>query len=450
MRTTIVFLLIAMVCGTDVSNADIDYARIELADEANAWTHWVSALPNLSESEDEAVQQAFRKASDYKHPLPTGAPAQRLAEWLHSKTAYLEQLDAGIALGKLQLPPIHPDDWTHGKLARFRYGSHCKIIKARMLAHAGHYDAAAAELSAVYRMGHMIVHGDGTLIHYLIGWSIQSAALRGMRDLADQPRVPVRALLSAGFSIRSEPAEDDALAQSYRVEFSLFLLPKLEAMIAEETYSVISPITDPKLEPKVTVRPFPVDVAGILDLEATMRTWRDVFARRITNARLPWTDRDTRITEDTQKALVLPSDTGDDLVWDAARFDIDNPEHWEQLEEMARVIPNLYGKHMISREQLGHDLLHERSVKFRTEANLTKTYLAIRYYQMMTGRLPDNLSVLVEAEILDAIPVDLFTGKPINYASETGKIWSADPNGALPQSEDGGAIIYELPEVRRQ
>jgi hypothetical protein len=64
--------------------------------------------------------------------------------------------------------------------------------------------------------------------------------------------------------------------------------------------------------------------------------------------------------------------------------------------------------------------------------------LALRLHQLETGHLPDKLDELVDAEILDAVPIDPWhpTGKPLRYhrKDNTAVVYSLGENGI----DDGG------------
>ena len=59
------------------------------------------------------------------------------------------------------------------------------------------------------------------------------------------------------------------------------------------------------------------------------------------------------------------------------------------------------------------------------EIRATRVFMALRHYHMTTGELPETLDALVP-EYLAQVPVDPFDGKPLHYAREERKLYSAD------------------------
>ena len=78
--------------------------------------------------------------------------------------------------------------------------------------------------------------------------------------------------------------------------------------------------------------------------------------------------------------------------------------------------------------------LHGRSVKGRTEVNLTRTLVALQCFQRDFGSWPESLLDPRFKLLLPDDPLDLFAGKSVQYSQEKGILWSVGPDG----KDDGG------------
>ncbi|GAG07746.1 unnamed protein product, partial [marine sediment metagenome] len=97
-------------------------------------------------------------------------------------------------------------------------------------------------------------------------------------------------------------------------------------------------------------------------------------------------------------------------------------------------IENPVGKTLLSLFMPTLNRLLEASFRLRTEREATRAFLAVRLYQMRTGRLPDSLDELVKENILPSVPVDMFADKPLRYDPKRRLIWSVGPD----EVDDGG------------
>jgi hypothetical protein len=89
----------------------------------------------------------------------------------------------------------------------------------------------------------------------------------------------------------------------------------------------------------------------------------------------------------------------------------------------------------------------------RTEREITRAILGLLIFERKKGRLPASLSDLGAQKILNSIPLDAFSGKPILYSRERRVVWSVGENGV----DDGGKIskshwyaddaVWQIPEI---
>jgi hypothetical protein len=116
----------------------------------------------------------------------------------------------------------------------------------------------------------------------------------------------------------------------------------------------------------------------------------------------------------------------------------------EQIEEFAH-------KSMIARILLPRRFPLSIAVTWeQAKQNALITMLSLRLYQLETGQLPDKLDELVDAEILESVPIDPWhpTGKPLLYRHKdnTAVAYSLGDNGV----DDGGDLNTadgKLPDI---
>ena len=124
------------------------------------------------------------------------------------------------------------------------------------------------------RIGQMICHGDGQMLHYLIGLWLRSAALRSMGRLAAHDDLPRPALASFLQALQEGLHGHDGLAQSLRVDFCTISLPRL-AQTADDlgleavVQRVLAVYYTPRQPPVV-----PIDPARTAALAGEWLDWR--------------------------------------------------------------------------------------------------------------------------------------------------------------------------------
>jgi hypothetical protein len=81
--------------------------------------------------------------------------------------------------------------------------------------------------------------------------------------------------------------------------------------------------------------------------------------------------------------------------------------------------------------------------------------LAIRLYEMEHGRAPERLEQLVEASILQSVPLDPFRSGPMRWDPQRRLIWSAGSDGRDHEGEgnpwkgSGKDLVWDIPEPQR-
>jgi hypothetical protein len=196
------------------------------------------------------------------------------------------------------------------------------------------------------------------------------------------------------------------------------------------------------------------------DLVALMKefdagAWRNKFARFIRVERifgLEWGL--ARIAGDPE---VLEARSFPGRAWERGRDWLIRPLlKWEvrrnfkmSLEIDKLLLLPYYEQREVYDRLVAHRIMDHRPV-FMKEATLeammltTKAGLACKIYRNMNGRYPDHLEALVPS-IVDELPVDPFTGKPLVYrfAGDEVLVYSVGSNGR----DDGGRETYQITQL---
>ena len=413
--------------------------RRELPPEQNAYVLWSKAIPALELPNDRALNDAYSCACSLKEKMPRGEGRQRLDAWLTSKKEPLALISQGIALGHFQFPPINPNDLKTSDLIGLRHLARLKIILAREHAERAEYENAARELAETFKMGQLIVAGDGATIHYLVGLAPQAMSLDGMRWLCAQKGMTQTALNQLLKALPAPSVQDPALAQVYQIEYAQFFIPIIHdfAKTAQQPDSHI-----------------PISISRVLDVKETVAIMPPFVARLSANALACWLDRDRRIEEDAKKlvppieGLSDPLDVfGDLAMW---ALDRDNPEKlakWKRLEQLGQKHPNLLGRLYVSMAISGIESGHKHSVRTRTDINLTRAILALRIIQKETGRWPASLEAC--RALLPEPPLDLFAkpGTWVRYSPDRAILWSVGPDEIDNNGDPAKDVVIPLPKL---
>ena len=359
------------------------YERVPIPDEENAFPLWVKAFEKLVEVEDKRLDAAFREAVVGDAPFPEGDLGRGLAEWLRTNEEALALVDEGIKRGRCQFPEVEGPGTEMPYLAHLRQVGRMKLLKAKLLASAGDFEAAGGELAEILRLGELAAGGEGTLINYLVGIAVQRIGTRGIRRLAEGRDIPAEVLERLIADLRPLPLHDGDLVQAFRVEFSCVVVPALRQMTDE------------------------IARTGGAAAE-TLQVAGGYHERGIRNVLGSWKSRDRTIERDAENQ------------WEQRAREV-WPHNAVERIPMGILLPAMNAP-------------LELSLRIRADRAATRTVLALRLYELRHGALPAALQALVGDGILEAVPVDPFADEPLRYSRERRVVWSVGPN----ETDEGG------------
>jgi hypothetical protein len=434
---------------------DVQYQRKNLLDDENAWTIWEKAVEPFTRIE-------HSKARKYIEPGEMGFPLNDAEPWLRENTNTLELLDGGIARGKCRLP--YPDQGYHtilpylGPLISL---ADTKLLRAKVRMREGQFEKAAQDLTGLLTMSELIANADGGLVHLRYGWTIDRRTTEGIAALLRYPDVSSQVLqqLLSATTFSHDPVE--TLHDALRCEMECFL------MFADEWPDNLTNATETEIvmgvPPKGLKLPRTSEAARTnsfyiwagagsfgyhkallsghphaLDKPATIGFYSEYLAHLIQAATLPITAQQTN--EPYGKFVTCSNELNQ--FWNSIPTITSNRSHFIHLagndlvkaRQALAQIDNPVGNQIVLNtvevmiqhpREKGYLSVVEQTAAWRLERVAMKTLLALRMYWNRSGTLPHELAGLVESGILTEVPVDPYTGSPLQYSKQGKFICSA-------------------------
>jgi len=432
----------------------------ELPVEENAYHVWTNAMRHaLPPKGDEALGVAILAASSFKtnftvtplrgnrrvsvttSNLTTVADCPLLLAWLKSQKPVLEQIDKGLALGKIQYPPVTMSNAVETlNMIGWAAVYSLKKVNGRYLAECGDYAGAINQFCDIYTMNTMMATAHGTALACMIRDGLISGGYAGGLKWLSRKHSDDTILLREILNRIPPPATGDAaLTYSCQKEASSYTLDSFKQIAEQKFYYN---------------KIYPNRLYTLLDPEETTTLIHAFYAQAATNACKPWTARDRTISDEVDRRLAsanLP-----EKLWDtfsvpipytqpALMKDEDTIAVWKSLKQCAKSEPNIYGLLLLNKIMDPVNSTHERSVKLQCEINLLRAAIALMIIKAETGNYPDTLDEVVKKGLLSELPIDFFSGKPLLYAPEHLCIWSIGSDGINNGGESKTDVIFLLP-----
>lgn len=415
------------------------YERVPIPDEENAWPLWAEAMEKLV-APDETVKKLGWLALKEEASWPEGKSGRRLEHLVAANREALERVDAGLRRGRCQYPETRRPQ-GEPRLFPLVEAAKIKCLKARMLAVTGGIAGASEELAGALQMGDMADAGALSLLSHMVAVTITDTSVKNIRWLAKDQRVTDADLvrLIGGLGPRQEPAS--GLARALRVELRSLAIVMFEEKPKALKYpgeltKALEKEKGVKVDKQLLERLFK-DLEHIFDKAETIRIQAVFYARLIRSVEGPWKDRDQNFGDDAKELVSEVTAANSCLVSVLSASAKGNRElDREEMERAKDAVKNIVGRSVVAIALPNMAGLVEPEFRYRADRAATRTVLALRLYEIRKGRLPDSLRTLVDEKILEAVPVDPFSDKPLRYSRERRVVWSVGPN----ETDDGGRL----------
>lgn len=405
----------------------------------NSFTLLEKTFGHLRPEEGSALEPIFENAIDYDDPFPAGQELQKLKDWLQSKEKYIRIIDQAIQIGSIQFPPIDIEEPLFPKFMDLRDASNVKLILARLHIEQQEFSKAFDDLLSVVKLGEMISSGQGAaIIHYMIGGVIEVSATNRLEKMCLNPEIDEKTLSGLLLKIKNSSRYDPILSTAFTEELNGFIVPTI--------------INEDKSISRIT-KILSIDKNTIFDTDETVRLSKLFVSRIIKNSNSYWVLRDKNIVADAENLIspsINSSKSYQDLTWEfylsgmIYNFDQKNEDHvknWNALAEMANGEKNIWGRIGIASSMKTHETTVKKSIYKRTKKNMLRLVIALRIFDKKYIRYPKDLNELLRADIIDAIPLDIFSGKALNYSFDKQIVWSVGSDGNNNQGDTDQDIV---------
>jgi hypothetical protein len=389
----VVILVVAVVVITmdaaPPDDSDLLPRREEIADERNAYP---------------VLQEACEKLY-----WPTGATALEawldtdawddnyMRELLERNEEALQLIDQALQRPELQVPEVTAFGYDIEYLGAWRAVARLLRIAAHAHARNGNYRAAADAALQDVRLGTMVQHGDGALIHYLVGLAIEQVGLAAVRQTLTRGGAPADVLQHAADMIADLPSPVPAMKSTIKTEYVL-----INDGMDEQ---VTGPMRLFAFKPNKTRRLFASQLRLIME----------------------WADGPPRHRQPVRNFY---------------------PPELRRSTVRLFLSGNAAGYMLFSTLINGMTRAADETLNLEFNRSASRIVLALNRYEQDHGELPEKLDALVP-DYLAELPADPFTGEPPVYLPDEGILYGVDDDtnddGGYEEADDVYQIHYTPP-----
>ena len=389
---------------------------------SNSHVFLSKSLGSIRPPEDSAVTPIFDNIVREVNPTLNKKEIALLKNWIDTQTSNIKLIKKVIKSNHLRFPPIDVSTMEFPNFREYRSVLGLILIQAKIHLSQNDLNLAIVDILEALKFGRMVRYGErSTLLHYLIGISLEAQSLRWLQNILCTSKLSNKTLLQVLSVIEIEKVEDEAFIAALEGEVNNFTIPLIECH-----FKKIEPIFI-QLE---------INQSNIYDKQDSINIVRKQFQKIRNNANAPWIERKEYFILDDFEDVYEIADQLEEFEYlmpdcDENEFDMNNAEHvakWKELEKLAKGKSNLLGRFLISSSP-SFEPYHERSVVLRTKLNITRTMIGLAIFSNKFGKYPKELNELVESKILTQIPLDLFSNRPLHYSSQSQKLWSTGSDG---------------------
>ena len=426
---------------------DLYYEFQAVAPEDNAIVNWRRA-EQVEVQLDAKLTQVLGYCWTPGVRRPSDEDLNALRSWVRRDKEALDLFDASLLKAKAQWPEQNLQE-RQPELFAISHLSKARLFEADLLAKDRKFVEAADSLEKSLRIADLGINGDAGVIQYLLSARIRSLVQGGILRLAATRDLPMPLLERLLKDLPGLDSETNVYSKVLRIEFTRYTHRDIDVHKLAESWAKISETNDALLfYPDELRRPFKVMLDPLLvaahpkPLDEIRALNNDIRYFRIfrTNSTVAWSNRsdvvESECAEVTEKLLQQIKPLMDLLK------DQPLPLSKQVADEAQREylkIENPIGR-IWAGSILNHVASDAKVFQCRTEREAGRAILALLIFERRKGMLPDKLSDLVEANILDSVPFDPFANAALHYSRERRIVWSVGEDGV----DDGGEGVGQL------
>lgn len=462
---------------------DVQIVRDEIDRDANAFWDWKDASDKLTSlydfseeyfrnrvkdsdafSDEFEFQDAVDKAEQPAASFPLREARDCVRAWLDASKESNRLVEQGIAKKRFQVPQELLLDFIDNSDAVDNVGiprnvARLKTVQCTHYLNNGESAQALKAVSDLLTMGRMTLSGDGYLVHYLVAMAVYRMALDAVNPVVFHPKTTHDSLREIRRQLLQSRPQPEALARVYRVEVVYFTQHEVAQLPQTDN---LRKLVDALIERNLTLGGDDPDAVfssqeqvarvrkGLLklfdghpkpfDAADTIRTYSGVVATMLHDLRSPWLGRKKELAkaslaeiEPWPEPLSFINDLSFSLFGEEKEErEVTNGEIEEARKALLR-IKNPVGKQMLHYVDSFEGVRRSyHTGRLQTDVGLL--LIASRLFGDKEGRLPHHLSELVDAKLIETVPIDPFSGQEVRYDSKRRLMWSFGMN----EEDDGG------------
>jgi hypothetical protein len=428
---------------------DLHYEFKPVAPEDNAIINWRKAAAlevPIGNHLTKVVNYCWTPAARE----PSGDDLDALRSWLLRDKEALDVFGESLLKSKSQWIEQDPQD-RQPELSAFVHLTHARLIEADLLAKEKKFTNAVESLEGSLKLAQFAFGGDPGLLQYIVSTGVRTLVQQAMVRMAARPEVPEPLLDRLLRDVPRLNSETNTFMRVLRVEFTRSANRDIDVHRLAETWSKIPESNDALLiypdelrrpfkvllDPQlVAAHPKPLDEIALLN--------KDIVDCRIfrTNCLSAWTNRSDavqvrrnetieRLKQDIKPLMDLVKDEPLPLSRQAA----------EKARSAYLQIKNPIGRIFAGEISILADG-DARVFRCRTEREAVRAIIGLLIFERQKGVLPEKLSDLVDAKILDSVPFDFFANAPMSYSRERRIVWSVGQDAVNDDGESDGKLNW--------
>jgi len=365
-----------------VSDDDLQFTRAVISSNENAFFILEEAQKEIFWPEDKSgeLKEILNWKSwdnDFVHQI------------IQENKKTLELFDKAQLCPQLQIPPIEDfvEDYTY--LVSWKSTGQIALLRAMALFREGKENAAVDETFKILRFGHQIEGCDGTVIHYLVGVAIKSAALRNLQHMIGNGFPPCTSARSHLNELSQFHANQPGLTNVFKTEYRV-----QKKMVDDMAVGKMPGVTNSNAQSITRITRSPVFNPG-----KTQDIFAQVARAQIDGISRPYSEMQSGpVSRPTKKSPVKLLLSGNAV--------------GEVLTQM--LLP-------------AQEKFMAKKCQENVTVAATQVLVALKCFKEKHGSLPSSLEELAP-EFLPNLPMDDFDGKQLRYSVEKKIIYSIGPD----------------------
>jgi hypothetical protein len=403
---------------TPPDNADLQVKIPVIAPDENAFT-WFGKATSVSAFTDplDGNQRDWHKLTSDEWKGPMIWDPDLAAEVLKANTMVFPLLEKGLACQHYVSPPMESISMRLPWLRKERVGVELLLLKSKQAQVAGDYAESTQRAIQAFGMGKMIAYDCNNVIEWLVGWACQIMVLARFEELIADAQIPVPALqeIQACLEQRDHGKMLDGYKNAMRGDYAAMVQTLKELKTSKGDAN----LCEEKERTMICCCPY------LFKLNATSREFAVFFRHQIKNADLP-----------ISRVTAYDETTGVQRLGYVGWFN-------GRLARLAK--PNDFGLVVFWRQTPGYQNTLGKERYCQTVIWALRLKLALRFYELKHGTLPDDLQTLVPEYIREIPndPYDYAASQPYRYSKSEKKLWSVGYDG-----KDNGGIMKDDAPMR--